>query len=300
MAQLLNSFENTTGTGANGNSITPTNSDDGAAGNGFDAIASTGTRVYDTSVFMNGTRSALASAPTSGNTASFAWSESWTASATTYFRMYARFSDATVAATTTTLALFRPSTDTGIAAELRLTSGGNLQLRAPQTERYTSSAVLNDNTWYRIEVAIVCTSSTQLRIQARIYEGNSTTLLEQFGSLTSGTWTAGDGEIGGVSFGIITSAGQNDWSMNIDDVGLSDVDWLGSAVPPAPAVPQNLTATAVSETQINLGWTAFAGATGYDIERNGTVIVTDHVGTTYNDTGLTPATQYNYRVRAVL
>ena len=72
--------------------------------------------------------------------------------------------------------------------------------------------------------------------------------------------------------------------------------------------PPGLTATAVSTTQINLGWTASTdnvGVTGYRVERcQGASCTTfaqvgTPTGTTYSDTGLTATTTYRYRVRAV-
>src|SRR5205823_5858626 len=70
--------------------------------------------------------------------------------------------------------------------------------------------------------------------------------------------------------------------------------------------PTNLTATAVSTSQINLAWTAATGAvTGYRVERcqgagctNFALLATGVAGTTYNDIGLTAATSYSYRVQA--
>lgn len=77
----------------------------------------------------------------------------------------------------------------------------------------------------------------------------------------------------------------------------------------APTVPTNLLATADSETQITLTWSAstdptVSGATtsglaGYKIRRGGTLIATLGLVTTYPDTGLTPATQYSYRISAI-
>lgn len=64
-------------------------------------------------------------------------------------------------------------------------------------------------------------------------------------------------------------------------------------------VPQNLTATPVSSSQIDLSWDAVSGVSGYDIERDSTVIVFDHATNSYSDTGLTASTQYTYRVRSV-
>ena len=69
--------------------------------------------------------------------------------------------------------------------------------------------------------------------------------------------------------------------------------------------PSNLTATAVSSSQINLAWTS--GSTnqdGFAIERcTGTACtnfaeIARTAGTTYNNTGLSPNTSYSYRVRA--
>src|SRR3989338_2523425 len=75
----------------------------------------------------------------------------------------------------------------------------------------------------------------------------------------------------------------------------------------APSVPSNLTASVISSSQINLSWTASTdavGVTGYRVERclgstctTFTQIATP-TGTTYNDTLLTAATTYRYRVRA--
>lgn len=68
----------------------------------------------------------------------------------------------------------------------------------------------------------------------------------------------------------------------------------------APSIPAGLTATVVSSSQINLGWSASTdavGVTGYIVFRNGT-----QVGTTtskaYSNTGLTASTTYSYTVKA--
>jgi chitodextrinase len=75
----------------------------------------------------------------------------------------------------------------------------------------------------------------------------------------------------------------------------------------APTAPAGLTATAITSTQINLGWTASTddtGVTNYLIERcqgsgcSNFVQVTTTAGTAYSDTGLSTWTRYNYRVRA--
>src|SRR5262249_4031507 len=74
-----------------------------------------------------------------------------------------------------------------------------------------------------------------------------------------------------------------------------------------PSAPTNLGATASSETQIGLTWTASTdnvGVTGYLVERcQGSGCTTfaqiaTPTGTTFSDTGLTASTSYSYRVRA--
>ncbi|MFC5704062.1 carbohydrate binding domain-containing protein [Cohnella faecalis] len=68
----------------------------------------------------------------------------------------------------------------------------------------------------------------------------------------------------------------------------------------APTVPTNVTATAVSSTSIQVGWTASTdnnAVTGYEVYRNGTLVGTP-AGTSFTDTGLTAQTTYSYTVKA--
>jgi fibronectin type 3 domain-containing protein len=76
-----------------------------------------------------------------------------------------------------------------------------------------------------------------------------------------------------------------------------------------PTAPTNLTATAISSSQINLSWTASTdnvGVTGYKIQRcQGSGCTTfaqiaapPGTGTTFSDTGLTPSTSYSYEIIA--
>src|SRR5207249_1543929 len=80
----------------------------------------------------------------------------------------------------------------------------------------------------------------------------------------------------------------------------------------APHPPTGLTATAVSSSQINLGWTAptdngGSAITGYKIERStdsgstwSTLVANSgSTATTYSDTGLSHSTSYAYRVSSI-
>ncbi|MGE5529281.1 MAG: Ig-like domain-containing protein [Patescibacteria group bacterium] len=67
-----------------------------------------------------------------------------------------------------------------------------------------------------------------------------------------------------------------------------------------PTAPTNLTATAVSSSQIDLSWTASTdnvGVAGYQVFRGGEQVGTSTT-TTFSDTGLSPGTTYSYYVKA--
>ena len=67
-----------------------------------------------------------------------------------------------------------------------------------------------------------------------------------------------------------------------------------------PSVPQGLTATAASSSQINLSWTASTdnvAVSGYRIYRNG-LLIDSTASTSFQDTGRSPSTVYTYTVAA--
>ncbi len=66
----------------------------------------------------------------------------------------------------------------------------------------------------------------------------------------------------------------------------------------APSTPSAPTLSNVTSGSITVSWTSVAGATSYSLQRNGTTIANPSTSP-YNDTGLTPNTNYCYRVAAV-
>ena len=67
-----------------------------------------------------------------------------------------------------------------------------------------------------------------------------------------------------------------------------------------PTAPTNLTATVVSDAEVDLSWTASTssiGVAGYTVTRNGTDIGTSP-NTTFNDTTVSAGTAYTYTVTA--
>lgn len=69
-----------------------------------------------------------------------------------------------------------------------------------------------------------------------------------------------------------------------------------------PTQPGGLTTVAQESGWVDLSWTASTdnvSVSGYEIKRNGTVIVPSQTGTTYSDTALSPSTLYTYEVVAL-
>lgn len=69
----------------------------------------------------------------------------------------------------------------------------------------------------------------------------------------------------------------------------------------APGVPSNLNANAISDSLVNLSWTAATdnvGVASYLIYRNGTLLAVTGAVTNYSDTTTVPLTSYQYEVRA--
>lgn len=69
----------------------------------------------------------------------------------------------------------------------------------------------------------------------------------------------------------------------------------------SPTTPTGLQATAASASRVDLSWTASndnVGVTGYDVFRDGNLIVSIGNMTTYADTTVGPSTTYSYQVRA--
>ncbi len=67
-----------------------------------------------------------------------------------------------------------------------------------------------------------------------------------------------------------------------------------------PSIPQNVVASPISQTEVDLAWdpsTDNVSVLGYQIFRNAVQVATTS-STTYADTGLTPATSYDYTIRA--
>ncbi len=104
--------------------------------------------------------------------------------------------------------------------------------------------------------------------------------------------------------------------LHVDDAGdgpgFDQADWAGARLllatpaqqPTVPATPGSLTATAMSQSQINLVWADATGEAGFQIQRSIDDVVFTLVGsvgpgvTSFSDTNLSAGTHYYYRVDA--
>ncbi|MFD9722840.1 fibronectin type III domain-containing protein [Streptomyces sp. NPDC059072] len=123
------------------------------------------------------------------------------------------------------------------------------------------------------------------------------------------TWTTSTGAYSLLTVTFTTGASQtsaevylNGWygqgTYYADDVILDGPG--GTADTQAPTVPTGLTSTGKTSTSASLAWTASTdnvGVTGYDVYQGATKVATA-TGTGATVTGLTPATNYTFTVRA--
>jgi subtilisin-like proprotein convertase family protein len=89
-----------------------------------------------------------------------------------------------------------------------------------------------------------------------------------------------------------------------ENLGFTVIDFGTTTTCTPPATPTGVTATAASQTQVNVAWTASAGATSYNILRSTTsggpyTQVGTSATPSFSDTGLTCNTPYFYVVQAV-
>jgi PKD repeat protein len=163
------------------------------------------------------------------------------------------------------------------------------------------------NVWSHLAATF---DSTNLRLYVNGVQVSSTPVFGQIGTSTGALTIGGDALYGQHFAGRIDEVRIYNTALNASQIQTDMATPIGSPGPPdtqPPTPPSALSATPVSASQINLAWTASSdnvGVTGYQVERCQGATCTTFVqiatpsGTTFNDTGLQPATTYRYRVRA--
>jgi fibronectin type 3 domain-containing protein len=180
---------------------------------------------------------------------------------------------------------------------------------APDTQAPTAPANLTATAPSNSQINLAWTASTDnigvtgYRIER--CSGTGCSGFAQIGTTTTATTFGDTGLTAGTTYSYRVLA--IDAAINLS--AYSDVASATTTAPDtqAPTAPANLTATAQSNSQINLTWTASSdnvAVTSYLIERcQGAGCTTfTQVGaatsTTFNNTGLAGSTSYSYRVRA--
>lgn len=200
-----------------------------------------------------------------------------------------------------------PDTSTGVASlyddtastnkilDVRVLTTRALQLRNVSTAVSGFGPVLAADTKYRVYVLADMTPGTPV-IRCVVYGGaNLDTLVLDSGDIASTSLAAAAGS---ARFGLISS------STGVVRIGRLRGDDAVMPLDTTPfGTPAGLTVEPVSSTQLDVTWQEVQGAVGgYDLERvggSGGTLVRNLTAPPLNDTGLEPATQYTYRVRAV-
>lgn len=116
---------------------------------------------------------------------------------------------------------------------------------------------------------------------------------------STGSWDA----IGVKSIDVNLVAGENSVRIANPSGWAPDIDRISVNIPDtqAPSVPRNLAAAGVTRNQVSLSWTASTDNVAvdhYEIFRDGGK-AGEASGSSYQDSGLTPDTEYTYKVRAL-
>ena len=108
---------------------------------------------------------------------------------------------------------------------------------------------------------------------------------------TDGTWAVGTYTF---SVTLTTSSGTQNAS-DYFDVRVN-IDNNGPLAAPTAPVATNSGGASGNCNVVYLNWNTGVGATGYDVYRNGTQILTNYSGLSYTDNAVTPGTSYTYTI----
>lgn len=242
MATLTNSFEG----GSAGTTVTTGNSG-GTSGDAWTLTASVAGGTYTFSG-TGAAHGALAGAVTTAGTGG-AERRGWSVNAgdtpgVQFFRFY--IDPANITGTVSPLRGMNVGSG-GQRFRIQVTAAGVVTLHnGANTAIWTSSALAAGTQW-RIEASVTGSTSGDARV--RIYAADATTTSQDSGVLAA---QAFGGPIREVWFGQTNAA--TNVALKLDDVGWSDVDWLGPAVAASPSVGAGPVAGALTDTGFGVGY----------------------------------------------
>lgn len=183
-------------------------------------------------------------------------------------------------------------------------SDGKVYFDMSKGSSASGSLTLNDTAWHHVALVFDGTQTGNANRLKAYVDGTQKTLAFSgtVPSTTSSSTTAFN--IGKMSGEYSNGQVDDTWlfARTLSTAEIQDLAQVSAPAPDttAPSVPSGLTATAVSQSQVNLGWSASTdnvGVTGYRVYRDGAAVGTT-TNTSYQNTGLNPSTAYNYTVRA--
>jgi len=200
---------------------------------------------------------------------------------------------------------------TSSGGSLSSTTGSTISFTAPNNSgTYTVTARSVADPSQQATATITSTLSiTVAPHTATLNTGGSVAITATLVGAGSVTWTSTGGSISGTGLSVtyLAPGGAGSYTVTATstlDGATSDSSTITVVIPPAdstaPSTPTNLTAAAISSSQINLSWSASTdniGVAGYKIFRNGAQVGTAPL-LSYSDTGLAAATPYSYTVSA--
>jgi len=185
--------------------------------------------------------------------------------------------------------LLRVRTAAGkVVASLNVNANDQLVLK-----NTTTGATLKSN------VTIAPGTFRELQLRTSVSGGSGRTDVWVDGtSVTalSGTQNLGTTPIGRVVLGR-NGSGSQPMDLVFDDVVISTTFVGGGGGGMPPLAPTGLIGSAPNSDQVNLSWNASAGATGYNVLRDGVSVGTSD-STSFSDTTVQPETTYRYTVEA--
>lgn len=259
-------FTNSAAGGAAGTAATPTNTG-GGSGDAFHFHDVTGTWEFS-STAAHGTLGYRIV----GNAARafFGWNGRNTMNMS--FRTYIRMTNRPAAE----MQIVTARNATTYAGGLNLTPTGILKVtKTGGAPIYTGTTVLALNTWYRLEMAwSPGTSTTTGRVWYSLFQGDSTTAVENFSAVNTDLGVAA---LTGIQMGKHTAT--NDWEAYFDSIALDDATTtlLGPMTTPVATVRPG-------STPFNDGNWSSVGGSGGTFQA-----VADELDSTYVTTGATPS-----------
>jgi Bacterial Ig-like domain/Bacterial Ig domain/Calcineurin-like phosphoesterase len=223
-----------------------------------------------------------------GTTANFANKDLGPTQSNIYFAT--TFKVLSLGATSAYLQRFRTSTNGAIAGIFISGTTGKLGYRNDVTASSTTNGpIVTPNVWHHLQTHVQINGASSL-VEVWLDGVQAATLTK--------TDSLGTNPIGRIQLGDSSNTDVYDIALDEVAVNTSFIDTTDSQ---APSTPTGLTANATAPNSVNLTWNASTdniSVTGYDLYRNGALLTTLGVVTSYPDTPVSPAFTYEYQVSA--